>query len=333
MYSRNLYSHYEVALISVFIFTFVLLIEYFYFPSLPILVSLWVAAVAILVVGVKIQEKRFSDRYKLFEKMYTDLISVSKDVEKLRNDAISIDEDSSKYAMKQRVNIQNIDGSMSLSEQLINNNIRTLDEVLKNVTERSASGFIVMNDMVSAMSTLEQVNDKLQNITDIFQKISTEINIINDIGFKTQLLSFNVFLEAARAGKNGSGFAVIAEEVGQLADSSADAAKSIKELINSSKAYVEDVLIKTSGRIKEVKETSDKAEDIFSDIFSNIDVQIHNIKDVYSHQKDSITSSSEIINNMKDINSEFNKRNDSYDQLRVKLDGGVKQINQVTIQG
>ena len=49
--------------------------------------------------------------------------------------------------------------------------------------------------------------------------------------FKTQLLSFNASIEAARAGQHGRGFAVVAEEVGHLAQTSGKAAEEIRNLL------------------------------------------------------------------------------------------------------
>jgi methyl-accepting chemotaxis protein len=81
------------------------------------------------------------------------------------------------------------------------------------------------------VATMGGINDASRRIVDI-------IGVIDGIAFQTNILALNAAVEAARAGDQGRGFAVVAGEVRTLASRSADAAKEIKALIDTSVSRV-----------------------------------------------------------------------------------------------
>ena len=123
--------------------------------------------------------------------------------------------------------------------------------------------------------------NKLVEITESSQKVSKVIKVIDDIAFQINLLALNANVEAARAGKYGKGFSVVADEVRNLAVKSAEAAHETSEIIEQT--------------LKEIKKGNDLAQ-ITSEQFNEIVNQIRtvaafldNITMISSEQTDGIS--------------------------------------------
>ncbi|RAM63756.1 methyl-accepting chemotaxis protein [Herbaspirillum rubrisubalbicans] len=122
-------------------------------------------------------------------------------------------------------------------------NARRANELAGNASQIAAKGGEVVGNVVS---TMEAINASSRQIADI-------ITVIDGIAFQTNILALNAAVEAARAGEQGRGFAVVASEVRSLAQRSAQAAKEIKVLIDTSVSKVADggVLVAEAGQTME----------------------------------------------------------------------------------
>lgn len=97
------------------------------------------------------------------------------------------------------------------------------NEQAHSASEAASRGGKVVSQAISTMQTIEVASAKIGDIT----------SVIDGIAFQTNILALNASVEAARAGEQGRGFAVVAGEVRNLASRSAQAAKEIKSLIDS----------------------------------------------------------------------------------------------------
>ncbi|KIX12063.1 methyl-accepting chemotaxis protein [Dethiosulfatarculus sandiegensis] len=130
----------------------------------------------------------------------------------------------------------------SISQQIEKNNLSTAT-----ARDFSKETQVLTEEAGEAMQNLDQGMDQLQEASGEMAGI---VRTIEEIAFKTNLLSLNAAVEAARAGEAGRGFSVVAEEVGSLAANTAKAAQETGALIqaNLERIKVNTNLVRTTSQ-------------------------------------------------------------------------------------
>ncbi|MFA5182560.1 MAG: methyl-accepting chemotaxis protein [Syntrophales bacterium] len=121
-------------------------------------------------------------------------------------------------------------------EELSSMTQRTLD----NADTLNKSGDITFGLMKSTHKALKETDTSMKRIGESSEKASKVVKASDEIAFQINLLALNAAVEAARAGEAGSGFAVVAEEVRNLAKKSAEAAKNTETIIGEMSTLIDD---------------------------------------------------------------------------------------------
>jgi methyl-accepting chemotaxis protein len=120
-----------------------------------------------------------------------------------------------------------------------------------------------------ANRTMGELTRAMEQISRSGQDTSRIVHTIDEIAFQTNLLSLNAAVEAARAGQAGAGFAVVAEEVRNLAMRSAEAARNTGELIQKNIAQLEEgagLVEETNAAFEQVTQSANRVGELIGEI-------------------------------------------------------------------
>ncbi|MBY0412806.1 MAG: DUF3365 domain-containing protein [Bdellovibrionales bacterium] len=168
------------------------------------------------------------------------------------------------------------------------------------------------------MNQINETNKDIESIVTIINEIGAKTKIINDIVFQTKLLSFNASVEAARAGEQGKGFSVVAEEVGNLASMSGNAAMEITKMLESSITNVEEI----------VKNSKDKIGKLIHQGKQNIDIGTKVSRECGGVLEEIVTSVGIVSKTVTDIASAGQEQADGVQEITK----AVAELDQVTQQ-
>lgn len=202
----------------------------------------------------------------------------------------------------------NLNNEISKSVTLLTS-VNTATDKSMQLLSKSNSTVENLNDASNANSkAMEQVVNKMNELAYNTKNITVILNKINEISEQTNLLALNASIEAARAGKAGLGFSVVADEIRKLASQSQSASNDIGVILS-----------KVNGSIKSSLDLSTKAQDTFSDEVSQV--------------KETISTFSEIQKSISQIGASMKASIDSInsiDKQKTTLNKNISSIASVS---
>lgn len=200
------------------------------------------------------------------------------------------------------------------SSQEISTNAVTASDLTSGMQAQSNEGLVALNENIQSIEHLSKImtqsSGEIEKLSSETKNIVSILDVIKGVSSQTNLLALNAAIEAARAGEAGRGFAVVADEVRQLAQRTQEAALEIETMIdnletgtNAVVASMEESQKNSTSSVQKATVADEKMQLIIH-MLQQVDNENHAVTEATQQQVNVIRSIDEDILNLMDLNQQ-----------------------------
>ncbi|NVK54230.1 MAG: methyl-accepting chemotaxis protein [Alteromonadaceae bacterium] len=269
------------------------------------------------------------------------IIVIQQDTENLKGSAANLNDASvtvKSSSHKQNENLEQIATAVNELTHVVADtatNSQGAMEKVKVASEISSSSKVIVNDSVRNVSNLStsisNASDVISSLAKESQNIIAVLDVIRGIAEQTNLLALNAAIEAARAGEQGRGFAVVADEVRTLASRTQQSTENINEMLGRLEQSVSNAVSAIEQGASEVESVVSISEQLAT-AFEQVNEAVNQANETIYQIAAATEEQSQVVADINTNVSNLNALGHQNQQTIEDTDGIANDVNSTVLQ-